>query len=189
VSGSDTDRPGLHLVVHRGHTTSRTRTGAQVLLKLGVGRSEEEICRAFDVYRNTVVRMRARFAAGGFDAVLTEKRQPRRRAALTGALAAHLIAIACSEAPEGHDHWTRRLLARKAVELGFVERISPETIRALLRRTSSSRGSTASGASRRVGAEFVAAKEDVPDIYEEPYDPEYPTVCLDEKPVPHPLSD
>ncbi len=151
VTLSSTDQSRLHTFVHRGHASARARTRAQVLLKLGEGWGEAEICRAFDVCRNTVVRVRTRFAEGGVDAVLSDKRQARRRAALMGAQAAHLIAIACSEAPEGHDHWTLRLLAGKAVELGFVERISPETIRALLRRTSSSRGSTKPGASRRSG--------------------------------------
>jgi hypothetical protein len=81
--------------------------------------------------------------------VLTDKVQERRRQALTGEQQAHLIAMACSAVPQGHDHWTLRMLAGKAVELGFVEYISPETIRALLARTSSSPGSTSSGASRR----------------------------------------
>lgn len=149
VTLSETDRSRLQTVVHRGHVSARTRTRAQVLLKLGEGWNEAAICAAFDVCRNTVVRVRTRFAEGGVDAVLTDKRQARRRAALTGAQAAHLIAIACSDAPEGHDHWTLRLLAGKAVELGFVASISPETIRALLRRMSLSRGNTKRGASRR----------------------------------------
>ena len=54
-----------------------------------------------------------------------------------------------SPVPDGHDHWTLRLLAGKAVELGFVEHISPETIRALLKKTSSSPGGTSSGVSQR----------------------------------------
>jgi hypothetical protein len=83
------------------------------------------------------------------EAVLTDKRQERRRQALTGTQQAHLIALACSDAPEGYDHWTLRLLAGQAVALGYVTRISPETIRALLRRTNSSRGSIGSGASPR----------------------------------------
>lgn len=149
VSLTDLDRSRLHTVVHRGHTTSRTRTRAQVLLKLGEGWSETEIEEAFDVCRNTVKRVRARFLEGGVDAVLTDKVQERRRQALTGEQQAHLIAVACSPVPAGHDHWTLRLLAGKAVELGFVARISPETIRALLARTNSSRGSTTSGESRR----------------------------------------
>lgn len=148
VTLTERDSAQLYQCVHRGHTSARTRTRAQVLLKLGDGWSEGEVCHAFDVCLNTVKRIRQRFAAGGVVAVLTDKRQERRRQALTGAQQAHLIALACSDAPEGHDHWTLRLLAGKAVELGYVERVSPETIRALLRRTNSSRGNIASGASR-----------------------------------------
>jgi transposase len=149
VTLSETDRARLHTVVHRGHISARTRTRAQVLLKLGEGWSDLEVRDAFDVCRNTLKRVRARFLEGGVDAVLTDKVQARRHQALSGEQQAHLIAIACSPVPEGHDHWTLRLLAGKAVELGFVARVSPETIRALLRRTRSSRGSTNSGASRR----------------------------------------
>lgn len=144
---SERDSAQLYQCVHRGHSSARTRTRAQVLLKLGAGWSEAEVSRAFDVCLNTVKRVRQRFVAGGVEAVLTDKRQERRRQALSGSQQAHLVAIACSDAPDGHDHWTLRLLASKAIELGYVERISPETIRALLRRTSSSRGSIASGAS------------------------------------------
>jgi len=149
ITLTDTDRARLQTVVHRGHTSARTRTRAQVLLKLGAGWSDTAVGAAFDVCRNTVKRVRSRFLEGGVDAVLTDQVQARRHQALTGEQQAHLIAIACSPVPDGHDHWTLRLLAGKAVELGFVEHISPETIRALLRRTSSSRGSTSSGASQK----------------------------------------
>jgi transposase len=148
VTLCDLDRARLQTFVHRGHASARTRTRAQVLLKLGEGWSEAQVCAAFDVCRNTVKRVQVRFATEGVDGVLTDKVQARRRQALTGSQQAHLIALACSSAPDGHDHWTLRLLASKAVELGFVERISPETMRTLLRRTNSSRGSTAIGASR-----------------------------------------
>ena len=149
LSLSDEDRERLYVCVHRGHTSARTRTRGQVLLKLGEGWSEAEVCRAFDVCLNTLKRVRQHFIAGGVEAVLTDKRQERRRQALSGTQQAHLVALACSEAPERHDHWTLRLLAGKAVELGYVARISPETIRALLRGTSSSRGSIVNGVSRR----------------------------------------
>jgi hypothetical protein len=46
-----------------------------------------------------------------------------------------LIATACSQAPEGHDHWTMRLLADRLVELGVVESISHETVRQTLKKT------------------------------------------------------
>src|SRR5262249_12770095 len=102
-----------------------------------------------DVCRNTVKRVERRFAEGGADAVLTDTVQERRRQALTGEQQAHLIALACSPVPDGHDHWTLRILADKAAELRFVPSIPPETIRGLLCRTNSSRGSTSNGVSRR----------------------------------------
>jgi transposase len=149
ITLSATDRSRLYMFIHSGREGARARTRAQVLLKLGDGWSLAEVCRAFDVCRNTVLTVRARFAEGGVDAVLRHKRQARYRQALTGSQRAHLIAIACSKVPDGHDHWTVRMLANKAIELGFVESISPETIRAVLKKTSSSPGSIGSGASPR----------------------------------------
>jgi transposase len=149
ITLSEIDRSRLQTFVHRGQESARRRTRAQVLLKLGAGWSLEEACAAFDVCRNTAVRVRRRFQEGGVEAVLTDQRQERYRQALTGPQRAHLIATACSKVPDGHDHWTMRMLANKAVELGFVKKISPETIRALLKRTSSSPGNIGTGASLR----------------------------------------
>ena len=59
---------------------------------------------------------------------------------------AHLIALACSEPPAGHDHWTLRLLAGKVVELGLVPSLSHETVRLHLKKTPSNRGRSRSGA-------------------------------------------
>jgi hypothetical protein len=133
---SETDRSRLQTFAHMGHESARARTRAQVLLKLAEGWSLAEMCRAYDVCRNTVLNVRARFAEGGVEAVLRHKRQVRYRQALSGSQQAHLIAVTCSPVPDGHEHWTLRMLAGKAVELGFVESISPETIRALLKKTS-----------------------------------------------------
>ena len=133
---TELDRSRLQTFVHAGHESARARTRAQVLLKLGEGWSLAEVSRAFDVCRNTVLNVRACFAKGGVDAVLRHQRQERYRQALGGPQQARLIAIACSPVPDGHDHWTLRMLAGKAVELGFVESISPETIRAILKKTS-----------------------------------------------------
>jgi transposase len=117
-------------------------------VKLAEGWRDVEVAQALEVGVGTVYNTRQRFLAGGVEAVLQDKRQERQRQALTGEQIAHLIAIACSSAPTGHDHWTLRLLAGKAVELGFVSSISPETIRQALKKTSSSPGSMNNGASR-----------------------------------------
>lgn len=132
---SNEDRARLHVVLHRGTANARSLTRARVLLKAGEGWTDAELVEAFDVCANTVTNVRVRFADGGLEAVLLDKRQARRRQALSDPQAAHLIAIACSPVPDGHDHWTLRMLAGKAVELGYVEKVSPETVRQLLKKT------------------------------------------------------
>jgi transposase len=149
IALSASDHKRLCLFLQRGKANARTFTRARILLKLSEGWSGTEIVEACDVSPSTVGNVRTRFLSGGLEAVLSDKRQERRRLALTGAQQAQLIAIACSAVPNGHDHWTLRMLAGKAVELGFVEHIALETIRSLLRRTSSNPGSIGSGASPR----------------------------------------
>ena len=148
VTLSETDRASLHTFIHAGKANARTFTRARVLLKAAEGWTDQQICAAFDISRNTAIRVRQMYLESGLEAVLHDKRQQRYRQALTGGQAAHLVAMACTPAPDGHDHWTVRLLAGKAVELGFVESISPETIRQLLKKTNSSPGNTSSGAFR-----------------------------------------
>jgi len=148
---TDDERALVQTWVHRGHAAARIQTRARILVKLADGWRDVAIARALEVGVGTVYNTRQRFLAGGLEAVLHDQRQARYRQALTGEQQAHLIAIACSPAPTGHDHWTLRLLAGKAVELGFVEKISPETIRQALKKTSSSPGSMSTGASQASG--------------------------------------
>jgi transposase len=136
VTLSEDERGHLWTRVHRGRTNARTLKRAQVLLKVADGWTAAEAAEAFDVSVGTVANVCRRFREGGVEAVLHDKRQERRRHALTGEQLAHLVAIACTDAPVGHDHWTLRLLAGKAVELGYVPRVSPETIRQALKKTS-----------------------------------------------------
>jgi len=147
VTLSESDRASLHTFIHAGKANARTFTRARALLKADEGWSDQQICAAFEISRNTSLRVRQLYLQGGLEAVLHDKRQQRYRQALSGGQAAHLIAIACSPVPDGHDHWTLRRFSGKAVELGFVEAISPETIRQLRKKTNSSRGNTSNGVS------------------------------------------
>jgi len=104
-------------------------------LKSDEGWTDAEIAEVLDISEQTIRNIRHRFRTGGIEAVLLDKRQARRRQALTDGQAAHLIAIACSAVPAGHDHWTVRMLAGKVVALGYVRGISPETVRQLLKKT------------------------------------------------------
>ena len=146
---SEKDRASLQTFIHAGQANARTFARAYALLKAADGWSDAQICDAFGISRNTAIKVRRTYLEGGLEVVLHDKKQQRQRQALTGGQAARLIAIACTPVPDGHDHWTLRLLAGKAVELGFVDSISPETIRQMLKKMSSSPGSTSPGASRR----------------------------------------
>jgi transposase len=134
VTLSKTDRASLQTFIHAGKANARTFARAYTLLKASEGWTDAQICAAFGISRNTSIQVRKRYLDGGLEAVLHDKKQQRYRQALTGEQAAHLIAIACTPAPDGHDHWTLRLLAGKAVELRFVASISPETIRQVLKK-------------------------------------------------------
>lgn len=145
ITLNDTERAFLHVFLHRGHANARTLTRAHILMKLDEAWSDAAIVAAFPCCLSTVANVRNRYHTGGLEAVLQDKQQQKRRQALSDAQAAHLIAIACSPTPVGHDHWTLRLLAGKAVELGYVSGISPETVRHLLKKTTSNPGSKTSG--------------------------------------------
>jgi transposase len=91
---------------------------------------------ALNTSRSTVERTRKRLVEGGLDKALNEDPRPGQRVKLAGDTEAHLVALACSDAPGGRDHWPLRLLADKLVELGVVEAISHETVRRTMKKMS-----------------------------------------------------
>jgi transposase len=145
---TDEERSGLQQLLRRGAAGTRKLTRARILLKADQGLSDEAIARALDIGRTTVERTRKRFVEEHLGA-LHERPRPGGRRKLTDKQAAHLIAVACTPAPEGQARWTLKLLADKVVELGFADAIARETVRSVLKKTPSSRGSTNGGVCRR----------------------------------------
>src|SRR5207249_10632552 len=94
VTLSESERASLHTFIHAGKANARTFTRARALLKADEGWSDAQICEAFEICRNTAIRVRRLYREGGLEAVLHDKRQQRRHHALSGGQAAHLIAIA-----------------------------------------------------------------------------------------------
>ncbi len=141
---TEEQRAELRGLVGAGVAPARMLTRARILLKAdhgegGPGWADAAIVAALDVNASTVLRVRRQFVADGLDATLARKRPDRvyeRR--LDGAQEAHLIALACSSAPEGQDRWSLRLLADELVRLEVVETISYETVRQTLKKTPSS---------------------------------------------------
>ena len=143
---SPTERAEVRALVTAGRAPALTQTHARILLKCDAGAggprwSDAHVAAAVEVSARTVARVRARFAAGGLAAALGRKRPNRvYRRKLDAAQEARLVAVACTVPPAGQARWSLRLLAQRLVELEVVDGISPETVRATLKKTPSSRG-------------------------------------------------
>ena len=144
------EREHIEKLLRRGRAHARKLLYGRILLKAdanGPDRwTDERIAEAFEVSTATVARERRRFCEEGLEVALMPKKpgRPRRRV-LDGRAEAHLIALSCSDPPEGRERWSMRLLADQMVELGHVDTLSHETVRRTLKKTASSHTSSASG--------------------------------------------
>lgn len=148
VELSDEDRVRLLVLIRQGTAPARVVRRAHTLLRASEGAYDHEIASALHVHRTSVQRTRRRFFEGGVEAALYERPRPGSEPKLDGKSEAFLVALACTEAPEGRKHWSMQMLADKLVELEVVERISDETVRRTLKKTKPSRGSVSGGAFR-----------------------------------------
>lgn len=148
VELTEAERSHLKELIKGGEVSARKLKRALTLLNADEGLTDLEIAGALKIGLSTVGRVRTRFVKEGMESALNERARPGQKRKLNGKQEAHLVAIACSEPPEGHTHWTLKLLAGKVVELGFAEGISLETVRQALKKTNSSRGRRESGAYR-----------------------------------------
>ena len=137
VDLTEEERKGLERLVRSGKDSARRIRYAQALLKADAGWTDQRISEAFEMSINTAQRLRQRFVEEGLDVALgarSRKPKPYRRK-LDGQKEARLIALACSEAPEGHTRWTLRMLADRMVQLCYVDSVSHETVRQALKKT------------------------------------------------------
>ena len=135
-----TERDELEQLTHKGKISARKMKRAQILLKASVGWTDDQIAEALDTGRATVERIRQRFVERGLAGALSEDARPGQKRRLDGRAEAHLIALACSECPDGQAHWSMRVLAAKLVELEVVDSVSHETVRQTLKKMMSSPG-------------------------------------------------
>lgn len=145
VKLADAEREELLGMIRRGKSSARKLTRARILLRADEGLRDRHVAEALDTSLSTVARTRKRFTQQGLKG-LNERPRPGQPRKLDGRQEAHIIAVACSQAPEGRLRWTLRLLADKVVELGFAQSISHEAIRQRLKKTNSSPGRKSSGA-------------------------------------------
>lgn len=132
----------LEALTQKGKCRARVVRNALVLLNVdegpyGAAKTDEQVAGILHVSTRTIEHIRRRFILDGFEAALHGR--PRQRnydRKMDGDAEAHLVALSCSEPPKGYHRWSLRLLAGKMVELSYVDSISHETVRRVLKKTS-----------------------------------------------------
>jgi transposase len=140
INLSEEERHYLRELTTKGQTKARRLRRARTLLLAGEGHADSFVAQALGCGIATVERTRARCVEEGLEAALSERARPGAERKLTGKEEALLVALACSEAPEGVQRWTMQLLADKVVELTGHETLSRETVRRTLKKTGTSPG-------------------------------------------------
>lgn len=154
VTLSEQERKELEDLTKRGKTHARRFIHARALLLSDAGDfgspwNVADTAEALGVSCRTIEHLKKRFVEEGIEAALDRKprEKPPREVTFDGAFEARLIAMACSDVPEGHRRWTVRLLADRAVELNFVESVSHMTVQRVLKKTNLSLTSASTGKS------------------------------------------
>ncbi len=147
------ERETLTAVTRKGSHRSQKVINALILLNCDAGQYNERratgeaIAGVLRISARRVDRVKKRFVEDGLKAALGS-RQGRRAKYLRkadGEFEARLVALSCGEPPEGHAQWSLRLLADRAVELGYIDSVSHETVRRVLKKTPSNRGGASVG--------------------------------------------
>jgi transposase len=160
VTLTEQERKDLEALTRYGKTGAKKFIHARALLLCDAGPdgpawTVADVAEALGVTSRTIEHLKRRFVEEGLKAALERKSRenPPREVIFDGAFEARLIALACSDAPEGYQRWTVRLLADKAVELEFAPSVSHMTVQRVLKKTNLSLTSANTGKSRQKGAQ------------------------------------
>ena len=146
------ERNELKEIASKGKHKSQKVINALILLGCDNGEfqekrsTNEEISRVLKIGMRKIDRVKKRFVEAGIDITLNGKKGSRLYAKKAdGDFEAHLVALSCSDPPEGFTRWSLRLLADKVVELEYIDQVSHETIRQVLKKTKLNPGATKDG--------------------------------------------
>ncbi len=147
VTLTEEEREAMDALTSRGKHRSQKILNALILLGCDEGEfqtersTNEEIARVLNISMRKIDRVKKRFVVDGVDVCLNGRKGSRVYAKKAdGDFEAHLVALSCSEPPEGFARWSLRLLADRVVELDYIDGVSHETVRRVLQKTKSSPG-------------------------------------------------
>jgi hypothetical protein len=152
VTLTEDEREVLGKLTSKGKHKSQRILNALILLGCDVGEfqtkrsTNEEMARVLNISMKKIDRVKKRFVEDGIEITLNGKKGSRIYAKKAdGDFEAHLVALSCTDPPEGFARWSLRLLADRVVELEYIDSVSHETVRRILKKTKSSLGSTKDG--------------------------------------------
>ena len=130
---TDEEREKLEELTRKGECKARKLKRAMALLSADEGDTDRVISGKVRIHEVTVEGIRKRFVEAGLESALNERPRPGKARKLDGHQQAQLIALHCTQPPEGRKRWTLQLLADKLVEMNIVDGISDETVRRALK--------------------------------------------------------
>ncbi len=146
------ERRELEVISTKGVHRSQKVINALILLSCDFGEHQsqyskyEDIATVLNISTKKIERVKKRFVEEGFEVALNGHKSERiYKKKVDGDFEAHLIAISCGKPPKGHCRWSLRLLADRAVELEYIDTVSHETIRQVLKKTKLSLGKRSAG--------------------------------------------
>ena len=152
VTLTEEEREALGSLISKGQHRSQKILNALILLDCDEGEfqtersTNEEIARVLNISMRKIDRVKKRFVVDGLEVCLNGRKGSRAYAKKAdGDFEAHLVALSCSEPPKGFARWSLRLLADRAVELDYIDSVSHETVRRVLKKTNSSLGGERDG--------------------------------------------
>jgi len=152
VTLTEEEREALGALTSKGQHRSQKILNALILMGCDVGEfqtersTNEEIARVLKISMRKIDRVKKRFVMDGLEVCLNGTMGSRvYEKKADGDLEAHLVALSCSEPPKGFARWSLRMLADQVVELGYIDSVSHETVRRVLKKTNSSPGGERDG--------------------------------------------
>ncbi len=147
VTLSEVEQEQLNTLISKGTNGARSIRRAHILLQAHEGLKDEIIADRLRCGASTIQRTRQRYVEEGLMSALFDKPKSGKPEKLSSKAKAHLVALACSEPPEGRGVWTLRLLGNRLIELALVDSISVECVRSYLKKTNVNLGNVNNGAS------------------------------------------
>ena len=177
------DEDSVRMVMKSSKHTGPERIRAHCLYLRSKQYTIMESADILDSTPRTVINITENYREGGLSKAIKDDPRPGRPKVIDDRMKSEVVALVCSEPPEGFDRWTLELLQDQVVENGIISSVSKESLRLILKEHDLKPWQHKMWCVGEIDEEYVERMEDVLDLYSEPYKKHEPMVCIDEKPV------